>query len=211
MLAIAKNFKASQRSLRSRVMNAPVSEELAGHTLGIIGFGASGRALAVRAVALDMRVMAIDIQSPSQDEVKILGIDWCGGPSSLATLLRTADYVSIHVPLTQQTRNMLDAEALELMKPTSALINVSRGAIVNEAALAEHLRRGDLRGAGIDVYTKEPPDIEHPLLNCEGVIATPHIAGVSSETSRRRAMACVKNIQRLKDGLPLLYQVEATI
>jgi len=102
---------------------------------------------------------------------------------------------------------MLDGAALSAMKPNAVIINVARGEIIDEAALAEALQSGRIRGAGLDVFPKEPVDPNHPLLQLPNVIATPHVAGVTFGTSCRRAQAVIANVERVAQGLPLLYQV----
>jgi phosphoglycerate dehydrogenase-like enzyme len=184
-----------------------MNDELAGKTLGLVGFGASGRELARRAAALEMRVVALDAQTPAEDELALAFLDEFMEAARLPDLLRQSDYVSVHVPLTAETRGLIGAEELALMKPTAILVNVARGAIVDEAALADALRAGRLRGAGIDVWAQEPPDPANPLLSLRNVVATPHVAGVTFETSRRRAAAAAENLDRFAEGLPPLYEV----
>jgi phosphoglycerate dehydrogenase-like enzyme len=207
MLLFAKKYREGERNLRSGVMYLPVGEELAGATLGLVGLGASGRALAARARALAMRIIAIDIVHPSSEELNQFGVEWFGAPSDLPRLLQEADYVSLHLPLTTATRHLIDAAALSLMKTSAVLINVSRGAIVDEDALARALLAGKLHGAGIDVYSTEPPPHDHPLFGLQNVIATPHIAGGTVATSSRRAAACGENVRRIANGLSPLYEV----
>lgn len=210
MLAIAKNLPEAEVGLRAQIMNLPIADELAGRTLGIIGLGASGRALATRARALEMRIISIDVVVPAPEVLAATGIEWCRDRQCLAQLLREADYVSVHVPLTAETRGILNAEALSLMKPGAAVINVARGAVVDARAVVDAVLAGKLKGAGIDVFEPEPPEPDDPLLTCPRIIVTPHIAGVSSGTSRRRAMACAENIQRVADGLAPLFQVQSS-
>jgi phosphoglycerate dehydrogenase-like enzyme len=207
MLLFAKRFFDSRNSLRSRVMCEPMNEELHGKTLGLLGLGASGRELAVRAKALGMRIMAIDIAPITQSVQATCGIDFFGKPGELPRLLAESDYVSIHMPLTSATRRMIDRAGLSLMKPSAVIINVARGEIIDETALAEALNSGRIRGAGLDVFPSEPVDPDHPLLRLPNVVATPHVAGVTFGTSRRRAQAVVENLERLSQGLSPLYQV----
>jgi D-3-phosphoglycerate dehydrogenase / 2-oxoglutarate reductase len=207
MLNVAKKMREADRNLRAGTMYLPVTEELYGSTLGLVGLGASARELAVRARAFGMRVIAIDLFEPSAVDLAELGVDWYGSPAELARLLEESDYVSIHVPLTRETRHMIDAEMLARMKPTAVLINVARGAIVDEDALAAALRDGRLRAAGIDAYSVEPPPPDHPFLTLDNVVPTPHVAGVTYGTSRRRGVACAENTLRVGRGEPPLYQV----
>ena len=207
MLAIAKKLRSAELNLRAGVMYQPLTEELAGSTLGLIGLGASGKELARRAKAFEMRVIALDAVAVPAEESADAGVERFGGPEMLDELLRESDYVSLHVPLTAATRHLIDAEKLALMKPTAVLINVARGEIVDEAALTDALLAGRLGGAGIDVFSREPPDTSSPLFRLDNVISTPHVAGTTFGTSRRRGEASVENIVRIDAGLPPLFEV----
>ena len=207
MLLFAKKFFDSQSSVRNKLLCEPMNEELHGKTLGLLGFGASGRELAKRAKAIGMRIMAIDAVRVPESVQEGYGLAFCGAPGELPRLLAESDYVSVHMPLTTATRHMLDGAALSAMKPSAVIINVARGEIVDEAALAEALQAGRIRGAGLDVFPKEPVDPNHPLLRLPNVVATPHVAGVTFGTSYRRAEAVIANVERVAQSLPLLYQV----
>lgn len=209
MLSFAKNIHLAQKNVRSRVFGRPMNEELAGTTLGLVGLGASGRALAERAWAMGMRIMAVDIADVPQALLDELHVEFFGTPSQLARVAAEADYLSIHVPLTSRTRNMIDRYVFDLMKPSAVLINVARGEIVEEAALIEALQSGRIRGAGLDVFAHEPLDPQHPLLQMDNVLATPHIAGVTTGTMRRRAQAAAENVARIAQGFAPLYLVTA--
>ena len=113
------------------------------------------------------------------------------------------------MPLNSHTRHLIDRAHIGLMKPSAVLINVARGGLVDEAALIDALERGRLRGAGLDAYAQEPPDMASPLLHLPQVIATPHVAGMTYETIRRRIEAGLGNVARVADGLPPLYQIAA--
>ena len=207
MLYFAKNFPASQRTMRSGVFYRPMNDELEGATLGLIGLGASARELSRRAAAFGMRLVGLDIQPPPADVLSTLGITYLGGPEGLGDLLGQSDYASIHVPLTRRTRHMVDARALARMRPHGVLINVARGGIVDQDALVAALRSGSLRGAGLDVFATEPLDLQSPLFDLDNVVLTPHVAGVTTGTSRRRAEAVAENVRRTAAGLPPLYAV----
>jgi phosphoglycerate dehydrogenase-like enzyme len=207
MLLFAKRLLEGQASIRQKVLCNPMNEELSGKTLGLLGLGASGRELARRAKALGMKIMAIDVV-PVPDSVREeCGLVFYGGPADLLQVLEQCDYLSLHIPLTSKTRHMISRSALAAMKPSAVVINVARGEIVDEIALAEALKSGRLRGAGLDVFPKEPVDPNHPLLQLPNVVATPHVAGVTFGTSRRRAQAVVENLERIAQGLSPLYQV----
>ena len=210
MLCHAKHFRAGQQSLASRRLCLPVNDELGGKTLGLVGLGASGRELAKRASVMGMRVMAIDIVEVSQETLDQLEVAFLGRPSELGQILSEADYLSLHVPLTDETRHMIGRTVFQQMKPTAVLINVSRGEVVDESALLEALTSRQIRGAGLDVFRDEPVDPNHPLLQSEKVMATPHVAGVTYETSRRRGQACADNVVRVAQGLPPLHLVPAS-
>jgi len=207
MLLFAKQYGASQSSIRNRILLEPMNEELAGKTLGLLGFGASGRELARRAKVLGLRIVAMDVAPIPEAVLEEYGIAMFGGPEQLDAVLSQSDYLSLHMPLTSKTRHMISHAALAKMKANAVLINVARGEIVDEAALLQALNSGRLRGAGIDVFSKEPVDPQHPLLQLPNVIATPHVAGVTFGTSRRRAAAVVENLERIANRLPPLYQV----
>ena len=201
MFVIAKNYPAAQENIRSEIFSLPVNDELSGKTLGLIGLGASGRELAKRAYAMGMRTIAIDIVEISKAIQDELHLQFFGDPSQLDQVLSEADYLSLHTPLTSQTRHLIDRRAFEKMKTTAVLINIARGEIVDETALIEALRTGQIRAAGLDVFAHEPLLSGHPLLQMKNVICTPHIAGVTRETVERRAVVVAENINRVARGL----------
>jgi phosphoglycerate dehydrogenase-like enzyme len=207
MLYFAKNFSESQQTLHDGVFYRPMNDELEGRTLGLVGLGASACELAKRAGAFGMRIVGLDIQPPADEALEALRVKCLGGPDALYVLLSQSDYVSVHVPLTRATRHLLDARALTHMQSHSVLINVARGEIVDEAALVGALRDGKLRGAGIDVFAHEPLPSDSPLLRLENIVLTPHVAGVTTGTSRRRAGAVAENVRRTAAGLPPLYAI----
>jgi phosphoglycerate dehydrogenase-like enzyme len=207
ILCLAKNVDESRKNLRSGVFYHPMNEELAGKTLGLVGFGGSARELAKRAAGLQLRILAIDALPVSKSVQEEYHLDFFGGSADLDKLLRESDYLSIHTPYTSKTHHLIHRESFTLMKPTAILINVARGEIVDEQALIEALRAKKIRGAGIDVFTHEPPDLDNPLLHLDNVIATPHIAGMTRGTSHRRGNAAAANVFRVAQGLPPLYLV----
>lgn len=209
ILALIKSFKGSQASLAAGICLGPVNTELAGKTLGLVGLGASGRETAWRAAALGMEVAAID-PLPIDDEARRrLGIGWFGGVDSLLELMARSDVVSIHAPLTPQTTRLIDRSAIRAMRPGSIIVNVARGAIIDEVELLAALDDGHLAGAGLDVFLDEPVDPQHPLVTHTRVVATPHVAGITHETMRRRGMAAVQNIERVARGEIPLFLVTA--
>jgi phosphoglycerate dehydrogenase-like enzyme len=184
MLALARRLPEHRRSFQSRVVGDPVGSELLGKTLGIVGLGATGRCLARMARGIGMRVIAL---RRNAGDGKDRDAEWVGGTADLDRLLAEADYVSLHLPTTPETRRMIDAARLAKMKPTACLVNVGRGDLVDRDALVQALRERRIRGAGLDVYWEEPPDPNDPLLAMDNVVATPHVGGVSEEAMARLA------------------------
>jgi len=171
--------------------------EFEGRTLGLIGIGNIAKRVAKRARASDVEVQYFDkFASLSAAEQEELGIREVG----FEELLRTSDVISIHVPLTAETRNMIAKDQLALMKPSALIINTSRGGIINEDDLAQALKSGVIAAAGLDVLEQEPPPAGHPLLELDNVIVTPHNAGPTLESIPKRAANAFENIQRVMDG-----------
>ncbi len=186
MLALSKRIHQGDRALRrggSVDRFALQGNDLRGKTVGIVGLGSIGSRLAALCGTLfDMRVLAYD---PYLTEAQIrdrsaLASDW-------ENLLRRADFVSVHCPLTRETTNMFGAAEFAAMRPTAFFVTTARGGIHDEIALAEALREGRLAGAGVDVFLHEPPAADHPLLHLDTVIATPHTAGLTQEALREMA------------------------
>jgi len=151
--------------------------EIGGKTLGLVGYGSIGRLTGQLGQALGMRVIAHDAALPPADATVPM--------RSLDALLAEADVVSLHVPLSDGTRHLLDAARLAAMKPGAVLINTARGGVVDEAALAQALRTGRIAGAALDVFEAEPLPSGSPLAGCPNLLLTPHIAGVTAEANER--------------------------
>lgn len=184
LLAVARKLLEHDRSIRQgRYRGVPlgVSAPIFGETMGIVGLGNIGRQFALRAKALGMELIAYDPYL-GDDVFAALGIERA---ASLEDLLRRADHVSIHAPLTPETRHMFGHDQFALMKPTSILVNTARGPIVEEAALVNALRSRRIAGAGIDVFEAEPVAADSPLLAFENVALTPHSAFYSERSNRR--------------------------
>jgi phosphoglycerate dehydrogenase-like enzyme len=189
-------------------MYEPMGMELEGLKLGLIGFGASGRELARRALPFGMKPLAIDVRDIGADEVREFGLEFVGKPSDMDRVIAESDVLSLHLHLNAETRHIIDVRRLGLMKPSAFLINVARGALVDEVAMQEALVAGRLGGAGLDVFGQEPPDLNNPVFNLPNVVTTPHISGTTNGTSRRRAQCVVDNIDRIAAGLEPLYRVD---
>lgn len=202
MLALRRNLRAYQqdveageweRSSRFCLLDHPIGD-LSGGRIGIVGYGALGRQVAHLARAFGMRVAATSRSPIGQHDVLQLELD---------ELLRTADVVSLHLPLTDATRHLIGARELALMKPGALLINTARGGLVDEAALADVLQSGRI-GAGFDVLSQEPPGAANPLLalRLPNFILTPHIAWASKGAMQTLADMLVDNIEAWQAGAP---------
>ncbi|MDH4248037.1 MAG: NAD(P)-binding domain-containing protein [Deltaproteobacteria bacterium] len=173
--------------------------ELMGRTLGVLGFGRSGYELARRARAFGMHIR---YHSRSEPDARLTEAVQAQG-RSFEALLAESDFLAVCVSLNDSTRNLLDARALARMKPGACLINLARGGIVDEAALAQALREGRLGGAGMDVFAQEPPQAGNPLATAPHVVMTPHGAGTTRECTDREIAWSLENVRRyLVQGLP---------
>jgi phosphoglycerate dehydrogenase-like enzyme len=172
--------------------------ELSRRTLGIVGLGNIGKKVARRAAAFDMSVQYYDIARLTEAEEDALGVRFV----LLPELLRTSDVVSLHVPLDDSTRNLLGAAELAQMKPGAILINTCRGPVVDEAALYQALKSGQVAAAGLDVLVEEPPAKNHPLFTLPNVTLTPHSAGPTWENWTARFRNGFDNVQRVAAGRP---------
>jgi len=171
--------------------------ELAGKTLGLIGFGGIGRLTASLARALGMRVVAHDSLLPASS---VVWSEIGALPLPLDEVLREADVVSLHIPLTAETRNLVDASRLALMKRDAILVNTARGGVVDEEALAKALREGRLGGAALDVFGNEPLPAGSPLADCPNLVLTPHIAGVTRESNMRVSTVIAQKVAAALTG-----------
>ncbi len=185
MLAVTKHLKWSDRAIARGeaidYLTANPGVDVAGRTLGLVGLGRIGSRVAAMAKGLGMRVCAFDpyVEPKLAEE---LGIELA---PSLDDLLSSADVVSLHMPLTEKTKHTMNASRLKQMKPNSYLVNCARGGLLDEAALLESLESGHLSGAALDVFDSEPPAPDHPLLQRDDVIGTPHIASATAEGKDR--------------------------
>ncbi len=197
LLAWRSAFRASQRVIDGDwPRQEMIGHELAGKTLGLIGFGNIGRAVAKRARAFEVTVIASDpYVAPEERAWAELGVR----PVTLESVLRESDAVSLHAPLTEETRHIIDATAIARMKPGALLINTSRGGTVDETAMIEALRAGLLGGAVVDVFEREPLGAETgaAFAGVPNLILTPHIAGVTEQSNHRLSAITVANVLRV--------------
>ena len=194
ILATARRVVAGDQRVRQGKFQywAPLlflGEEVNGKTLGIIGMGRIGKAVARRAAGFGMKLLYHSRTPLSPLEEQELGASL----QPLETLLREADFVTLHVPLTPHTRHLIGSRELELMKDSAFLINTARGPVVDEAALVAALRQGQIRGAGLDVYEKEP-ELSPGLADLENVVLLPHLGSATVATRTRMAVMAAENL-----------------
>lgn len=197
VLLCARRVAANLAVVRAGSWERVEGRDLADSTLGIVGLGSIGRAVAQRAAAFGMRLLAHDLVEDSSFAATH-GVTY----TSLARLLGESDYVSLHVFLSEQSRHLIDARRLALMKPTAFLINTARGPVVDEAALHEALKEGHIAGAALDVFEREPLPADSPLRHLDNVYLFPHAAGVTSDARRRSGTTAANNVIRILLGQP---------
>lgn len=190
LLAATRNVLAGAQYVRAGKwktwdMQVLLGGDLVGATLGIIGFGRIGKAVAKRAQGFDLRVIYYDPSVSGNFDAR---------PVDLDVLLRDSDFISLHVPLTPETRHMIDARALSRMKPNAVLVNTSRGPIVDPQALYEALQTRQIAAAGLDVTEPEPLNDDSPLLGLDNCIVLPHLGSASRRTRDQMAMLAAQNL-----------------
>lgn len=190
-----RNIFAADKAVRTGKTKAGLSQfELCGKKFGIIGAGAIGLKVANVAKAFGCDVYVYSRTPKDIDGIKFVSLD---------DLLSICDVVSVHVPLTKQTKDLINAENITKMKPTSLLINTARGPVVNAKALADALKNNIIAGAGVDVFDNEPPiAMDNPLLNAPNVVLTPHIGFATKEAMEKRAVIAFTNINKYLMGKP---------
>jgi glyoxylate reductase len=178
-----------------------LGSDIYGATLGIIGLGRIGSAVARRAVGFDMKIL---YHTRSENEyTKEIGKLTNSKEVDLETLLRESDIVSLHIPLTSKTHHLLDEDEFNLMKPGAILVNTSRGAVINESAMIAALKSGHLGAAGLDVFANEPLQEDSPLMNISKVVLAPHIGSASTTTRATMSIMCAENlIAALRGDIP---------
>ncbi len=205
MLALARDIHRSVRDqMAHRWARHSAVLELDGATMGLIGVGAIGEKTAEKAKGLNMRVLGLrrhpDRPSPWVDRMY--------GPDELLEMLPEADWVVITAPLTRETRGMFDEAAFRAMKETAYIINIGRGAVIQERALIRALQEGWIAGAGLDVFEEEPLPEDSPLWDMDNVIITPHYAGLTPRYADRVVEIFVENLRRYQAGAPLINVVD---
>ena len=198
VLALTRHIAWEDRQLKAGKWQTRIAEGLGGRTLGILGLGRIGTIVAGFGRVFEMDVIAwgptLDAERAARSDVEYVSFD---------QLFERSDVLSIHVPLTDLSRGWITERELRLMKQSAFLINTSRGPIVDQDALISALREGEIAGAGIDVYDVEPLPSDHPMLELDNVVLTPHLGYNTGTTMRRFYEASVENIQAWMDGAPI--------
>ena len=197
LLAVARKIALADAEMKAGKWERPhlTGVELYRKVLGIVGLGRIGSRMAKHAKGFDMEVIACD---PYIDPERALRFD--ATLVDLRTLLRRSDFVSLHVPLTEETEHMIGQAQLELMKPSAILVNTARGPVVDGQALYEALSIGTIAGAGLDVFEEEPLPADHPLRKLDNVVLTPHVAGQSEEAMVGVSIRAAENVLRVLRG-----------
>lgn len=193
LLALARRAPAAARAFAGRELGEPAGLELSGRTLGIVGLGRAGQAVAERARAFGMTIRSLGRAA---------------SPGERRAFFAACDAITLHCPLTDDTRGLVDADAFAAMRPGALLINVARGDVIDRAALIEALAGGRLGGVGLDVHWEEPADPSDPLYADPRVIALPHLGGSTIEAFARVADTVAANVRRLCAGEPLAHRVD---
>ena len=210
MFALSKNLYEAQQEMLAgnwEIRGAQKAFELEGKKIGFIGLGAIGRETQKICAAIGMRTAGYDPFLTSV-QVEGMGAEYY---SDYRELMRDCDVVSIHVPLTEQTRNMITGRELGLMKSTALLINCSRGGIIDEADLAEALNAGVIAGAGLDVFGEEPPKADSSILRAKNIIVSPHSAAQTREAVIHMAQMCVKGCLAVLNGEKWPYVADSKV
>jgi len=201
LLAITRKILDADRTIRSGQWNKPwnpfflTGPELKGKTLGIIGMGRIGRAVAEKIKGFGMKIIYYDVYRNERAE-KELGVEY----KDLDTVLKESDFVSLHVPLTKETKHMIGERELKLMKTSAYLINTARGPVVDTDALVKALKERWIAGAALDVFEQEPLPPDHPLIKLENVVLAPHIASATIEARQRMAELAARNLIAVLKG-----------
>lgn len=200
MLTLARKYPTARENIQQRVLGAPLGLSLMGKTVAIIGVGSIGAQLAQRLKHFQVRLLGIK-QHPSEALQHELDLDFLGNQDDVPYVLGQADFVVLALPVTPDTRAMMNAVAFARMKNTAFLINVARGPVIDHDALVDALAQEQIAGAGLDVFWDEPTDPDDPLFQYN-VIATPHTAGVTDLSYNDIARGLATNVNRIRAGQP---------
>lgn len=208
LIGLSRDTHGMAKSLAGRKMGEPQGRALSGKTVGLVGLGGIGQALIQRLKAFDVRLIAIKRSHP-ETAMKIHGLEWVGAPDDLPELLGRSDYVMLCLPVSSETRHLMNRETFAHMKPGAFLINLARGGLVDRDALEDALASGRIAGAGLDVFWEEPPDPNDPVF-AYNVLATPHIGGSTDVSMRGIVKAVAENIRRIEKNQKPLHRKMAS-
>ena len=208
MLMIVHRYNEGQNILSQGQVHLPMGDELEGKILGVIGFGASGQELARLAKPFGMRLMVIEPMDIDSDTLDAYEPEFVGKPADMGRIFSEADFVSLHLPLSPETKGIVNAEKIALMRSTASLINTARGDLVDQGELYQALLEGRIAGIGTDVHGGVHPQPDHPVYDHPNFYALPHVAGTTKLTVRRRTEVCLENLRLLSDGQPLKYRID---
>ena len=195
LTGVARGLPEQHRRVQQAAWKRISYPRIMGRTIGIVGLGRIGQAVAWRARGLGMKVIAFE---PFADRDFVS--QWNVELVDLETLISTADFVSLHAPLTEETQHMINAESLARMKPGSILVNTARGGLVDEPALIDALKSGHLQGAGLDVFAVEPLASDSPLTSMDNVLLAGHVAGLDNESHIDTFNMASRIVIQLRDG-----------
>jgi phosphoglycerate dehydrogenase-like enzyme len=203
MIGLARDFRGMAANFASRKIGEPRGTTLMGKTVGIVGLGGIGKALVKRLRAFDVHLIGLKRDNPGE-AAKDLGLEWAGGSQDLERLLGLSDFVVLSLPLSADSRNLMNEKTFAAMKKGSFLINLSRGGIVDRTALEKTLATGQIAGAGLDVYWEEPVDPNDPIFR-HNVFTTPHIGGSTDVSITGIVEIVTENIRRVQKKQKPLY------
>ena len=209
MIGLSRNVHQLAKSLREQRMGESMGRALSGQTIGIIGLGGIGLALIKRIKPFGVRLIGIKQHDPEKAKNE-LKLEWVGGSGDLKELLARSDHVVLSLPVTAESKNIIDANAFSAMKKEAFLINLSRGGLVDHDALEDALACGKIAGAGLDVFWEEPPDPNDSIFRYN-VMATPHIAGSTDVSMRGIVRVVAENIRRVATDRSPLYHLNIAL
>lgn len=207
MIGLSRDVHTMARSLADRQMGFPQGRALFGRTVGLVGLGGIAQALIRRLKTFDVKLMGIKRHNP-REAGQQLGLEWAGTPDELDVLLQQSDFVILCLPVTAESKGIMNRHAFQQMKNDAFLINLSRGGLVDRKVLEDALASGEIAGAGLDVFWKEPPDPDDPIFKYN-VMATPHIGGSTDNAMKGIVAQVAANIRRVADNKEPLHQFSA--
>jgi phosphoglycerate dehydrogenase-like enzyme len=203
LIGLSRDMRGMAKSLVNRKMGEPQGRALGGKTVGLVGLGGIGQALIKRLKTFDVRLIAIKRNNPEK-AMKMHDLEWVGAPGDLPELLGRSDYVMLCLPVTTETRHLMNHETFPHMKQGAFLINLARGGLVDRDALEDALATGRIAGAGLDVFWEEPPDPNDPIF-AYNVLATPHIGGSTDVSMQGIVKAVAENIRKIENNQKPLH------